>query len=181
MFGASRWWGGPVACWVSTLLLSGCGSTGRDWVAENPHGAPSAASDESSDAPRSECRVASLPPEEEEPEFERPRSISLGMSYVEDGQGRVIDPSDSGVTMFEKDELRSFGYGPRYYGGYGYGYYGGYYGGFGGYGRYGRPGDDGRPSRPSRPETPRTGGDFPPVPNYGPPMMDKTLPAPVWR
>jgi len=170
----------PLLLTMSGSGTLGCGSTGQAWL----HGSPtapwqgSASSDESLAQNTHDVKQKQVPPIPDEPPPFVPRPvITLGQNdMVTDGRGRVVNDD------FQQEHFSSYYSNGGHYRSYGYGY--GYLGGHSGY--YGRTyapfsGSAGGRTvdRPSR-SSPSMGGDWPRVPDYGPPMMDKTSPAPAW-
>ncbi len=167
----SRWLKLAPLVLLALGAATGCGSSGQAWVQESPtawHGSQSSGEylAESTD----DAKLSGPPPVvEEAPPVEPRRVITLGHNeMVTDSSGRVV-LDDRGQERFGPSSSTSVYYGPSIYS---------YRGGYGGYsyGSYGAsyPGSSGvqpvtRPERDSR------------VPDYGPPMMDKTSPAPAWR
>jgi len=162
---------------LSPLLLialagaAGCGGSGQARVQESPSAwQGSQSSSEYLAKSTDDAKLSGTPPTPDDaPPFEPRRVITLGQNeMVTDGSGRVV-VDDGAQERFAPSSAMAPYYGPSIYG---------YLGGYGGYsyGRYGPsyPGSTGvepvtRPERGSR------------VPDYGPPMMDKTSPAPAWR
>jgi hypothetical protein len=176
---------------ISLLLLSGCATSGRDWVLENPEMASNDV------APATNAREAF----ENEPtpaNAEEVRSLDSenGVPAPTENTNQVITLGETTSTSLPEsgppagDEGASEGAGApsvqvnnNYYGGYGYGYgtfYGGYGYGWGGGGRGDRSGRDSGDRGRRTNSSVQPGQSWPAVPDYGPAFPFRTAPANPW-
>ncbi len=174
---------------ISLMLLSGCATSGRDWVLENPEMA-------SNDiAPSTNAREAfENAPTPENAEEVRSLDSENGVPAPTENTSQVITLGETTSTSLpesgptagyegtsEGTSAPSVQVNNNYYGGYGYGYYGTYYGGYGyGGGRVDRSGQDGGDRGRRTNSGVQPGQSWPAVPDYGPAFPFRTAPANPW-